>query len=46
MAASGATTGESPYVPPLLYGSFVATAGGPAVLAVTLPGRAALRRWS
>ncbi|WP_424919358.1 FtsX-like permease family protein [Streptomyces sp. wa1064] len=40
------TTGESPYVPPLLYGSFVAAAGGLALLAVTLPGRAALRRWS
>ncbi|MFD4179123.1 FtsX-like permease family protein [Streptomyces anulatus] len=39
-------TGESPYVPPLLYGSFVAAAGGLALLAVTLPGRAALRRWS
>lgn len=40
------TTGESPYVPPLLHGSFVAAAGGLALLAVTLPGRAALRRWS
>ncbi|MFH9370058.1 FtsX-like permease family protein [Streptomyces anulatus] len=40
------TTGASPYVPPLLYGSFVAAPGGLALLAVTLPARAALRRWS
>ncbi|MFH9730241.1 FtsX-like permease family protein [Streptomyces sp. NPDC017260] len=40
------TTGEAPYVPPLVYGSFVAAAGGLALLAVTLPARAALRRWS
>ncbi|MFH9269246.1 FtsX-like permease family protein [Streptomyces sp. NPDC017546] len=39
-------TGEAPYVPPLLYGSFVAAAGGLALLAVELPGRVALRRWS
>lgn len=39
-------TGEGPYVPPLVYGSFVATAGGLVLLAVTLPARAALRRWS
>ncbi|MGW6461826.1 FtsX-like permease family protein, partial [Streptomyces sp. NPDC055078] len=39
-------TGEAPYVPPLVYGSFVAAAGGLALLAVTLPARAALRRWS
>ncbi|MFI1221503.1 MULTISPECIES: FtsX-like permease family protein [unclassified Streptomyces] len=39
-------TGDSPYVPPLLYGSFAAAAGGLALLAVTLPARAALRRWS
>ncbi|MFJ6440139.1 ABC transporter permease [Streptomyces sp. NPDC091649] len=39
-------TGEAPYVPPLLYGAFVAAAGGLALLAVTLPARAALRRWS
>ncbi|MFD4234932.1 FtsX-like permease family protein [Streptomyces sp. NPDC058542] len=39
-------TGEAPYVPLLLYGSFVAAAGGLALLAVTLPARAALRRWS
>ena len=39
-------TGEGPYVPPLLYGSFVAAAGGLALLAMTLPARAALRRWS
>ncbi|MFW6695393.1 FtsX-like permease family protein [Streptomyces sp. MAR4 CNX-425] len=37
-------TGEAPYVPPLAYGSFVAGAAGLALLAVTLPGRAALRR--
>lgn len=37
-------TGEAPYVPPLLYGSFAAAACGLALLAVTLPGRAALRR--
>ncbi|MFD4028143.1 FtsX-like permease family protein [Streptomyces sp. NPDC058576] len=39
-------TGEAPHVPLLLYGSFVAAAGGLALLAVTLPARAALRRWS
>ncbi|MFF6809362.1 FtsX-like permease family protein [Streptomyces sp. NPDC012403] len=39
-------TGEAPYVPPLVYGSFAAAAGGLALLAVTLPARAALRRWS
>ncbi|NGN63281.1 ABC transporter permease [Streptomyces sp. A7024] len=39
-------TGEGPYVPPLIYGSFVAAAGGLALLAVTLPAREALRRWS
>ncbi|WP_326667834.1 ABC transporter permease [Streptomyces sp. NBC_01257] len=39
-------TGEGPYVPPLLYGAFVAAAGGLALLAVTLPARAALRRRS
>lgn len=39
-------TGESPYVPPLLYGSFAAAVGVLALLAVTLPARAALRRWS
>ncbi|GAB2604519.1 ABC transporter permease [Streptomyces capparidis] len=36
-------TGEAPYVPPLVYGSFAATAVGLALLAVTLPARAALR---
>ncbi|MFH9686690.1 FtsX-like permease family protein [Streptomyces sp. NPDC017413] len=40
------TTGEAPYVPLLLYGSFVAAVGGLGLLAVTLPARAALRRWS
>ncbi|WP_030911776.1 ABC transporter permease [Streptomyces sp. NRRL F-5126] len=38
------TTGEAPYVPPLEYGAFAAAAGGLALLAVTLPARAALRR--
>ncbi|MCT2594118.1 ABC transporter permease [Streptomyces sp. N2-109] len=36
-------TGEGPYVPPLVYGSFAAAAVGLALLAVTLPARAALR---
>lgn len=40
------TTGELPYVPPLLYGSLVAAAGGLTLAALTLPARAALRRWS
>ncbi|MDT0615925.1 ABC transporter permease [Streptomyces lancefieldiae] len=39
-------TGEAPYVPPLVYGSFAVAAGGLALLAVTLPARAVLRRWS
>ncbi|MEU8351302.1 FtsX-like permease family protein [Streptomyces sp. NPDC048845] len=39
-------TGEGPYVPPLVYGAFAAAGGGLALLAVTLPARAALRRWS
>lgn len=39
-------TGEAPYVPPLVYASFVAAAFGLVLLAVTLPARAALRRWS
>ncbi|NGN64751.1 FtsX-like permease family protein [Streptomyces sp. A7024] len=39
-------TGEAPYVPPLLYGSFAAAAGGLTLLAITLPARGALRRWS
>ncbi|MFF0728604.1 ABC transporter permease [Streptomyces sp. NPDC004134] len=39
-------TGAAPYVPPLVYVSFVAGAGGLALLAVTLPARAVLRRWS
>ncbi|WP_399888243.1 FtsX-like permease family protein [Streptomyces sp. BBFR51] len=39
-------TGDMPYVPPLVYGSFAVAAGGLALLAVTLPARAALRRWS
>ncbi|MEW1692958.1 FtsX-like permease family protein [Streptomyces sp. NPDC091265] len=42
----GGLTGEAPYVPPLVYGSFVAAVGVLALLAVTLPARAALRRWS
>ncbi|MGW1963714.1 ABC transporter permease [Streptomyces sp. NPDC001935] len=36
-------TGESPYIPPLLYGAFAATAIGLGLLAVTLPARAVLR---
>lgn len=39
-------TGQLPYVPPLVYGSFAAAAGGLTLLAVTLPARGALRRWS
>jgi putative ABC transport system permease protein len=39
------TTGALPYVPPLLYGSFVAAAVGLALTAVALPARAAMRRW-
>ncbi len=39
-------TGDMPYVPPLVYGSFAVAAGGLALLAATLPARAALRRWS
>ncbi|GHH09830.1 ABC transporter permease [Streptomyces lanatus] len=37
-------TGESPYVPPLLYAAFAGGAVGLGLAAVTLPGRAALRR--
>ncbi|MER7172604.1 ABC transporter permease, partial [Streptomyces mesophilus] len=36
-------TGESPYIPPLLYGTFTGTALALGLLAVTLPARAALR---
>ncbi|MEU0302793.1 FtsX-like permease family protein [Streptomyces sp. NPDC006175] len=36
-------TGESPYVPPLLYAAFAAAAVTLGLLAVTLPARAALR---
>ncbi|MEU5197745.1 FtsX-like permease family protein [Streptomyces scabiei] len=39
-------TGDMPYVPPLVYGCFAVAAGGLALLAVTLPARATLRRWS
>ncbi|MCA2217492.1 ABC transporter permease [Wangella sp. NEAU-J3] len=39
-------TGEAPYVPPLTYGSFAVAAAGLALLAVTLPARAILRRRS
>ncbi|GAA1933634.1 hypothetical protein GCM10009837_69340 [Streptomyces durmitorensis] len=39
-------TGEAPYVPPLVYGCFAAAAGGLTLLAVTIPARGALRRWS
>jgi putative ABC transport system permease protein len=38
------TTGEAPYIPPLAYGSFTVAAVGLALLAVTLPARAILRR--
>ncbi|MZD07070.1 FtsX-like permease family protein [Streptomyces sp. SID5785] len=37
-------TGRGPYVPPLLYGTFAAAGIGTALLAVTLPARAVLRR--
>ncbi|MGW2176569.1 ABC transporter permease [Streptomyces sp. NPDC001732] len=37
-------TGESPYIPPLLYGSFVAAIVGLGLVATTVPARAALRR--
>ncbi|MFD8825366.1 ABC transporter permease [Streptomyces sp. NPDC059605] len=36
-------TGESPYIPPVLYGSFVAAIVGLGLLAATVPARAALR---
>lgn len=36
-------TGESPHVPPLLYGAFAATAVALGLAAVALPARAALR---
>ncbi|MFF8534547.1 FtsX-like permease family protein [Streptomyces sp. NPDC015532] len=36
-------TGESPYVPPLLYGAFAAAAVSLGLLAVSLPARAVLR---
>ncbi|PNV36439.1 ABC transporter permease [Streptomyces sp. DH-12] len=39
-------TGDMPYVPPLVYGCFAVAVGGLALLAVTLPARAALHRWS
>ncbi|GGZ05752.1 ATP-binding cassette domain-containing protein [Streptomyces nitrosporeus] len=42
----GGVTGDMPYVPPLVHGSFAAAVGGLTLLAVTLPARAALRRWS
>ncbi|NUT34417.1 MAG: FtsX-like permease family protein [Hamadaea sp.] len=37
-------TGESPYVPPLVYAAFAGGAVGLGLVAVTLPARAALRR--
>lgn len=37
-------TGEAPYIPPALYGSFVAATVALGLAAVTLPARAALRR--
>ncbi|WP_399880699.1 FtsX-like permease family protein [Streptomyces sp. BBFR51] len=36
-------TGEAPYVPPLVYAAFAASAVGLGLLATTLPARAALR---
>ncbi|MBC9712924.1 ABC transporter permease [Streptomyces sp. TRM66268-LWL] len=36
-------TGESPYIPPLLYATFAASTVALALLAVTLPGRTTLR---
>lgn len=39
-------TGDMPCVPPPVYGCFAVAAGSLALLAVTLPARAALRRWS
>ncbi|MFI6723426.1 FtsX-like permease family protein [Streptomyces atratus] len=36
-------TGESPYIPPVLYGSFVAATVGLGLLAMVVPARAALR---
>ncbi|KRC31715.1 ABC transporter permease [Oerskovia sp. Root22] len=38
------TTGAAPYVPPLVYGAFVAAAVGLTLAAVTLPARAILSR--
>ncbi|SNY53617.1 FtsX-like permease family protein [Paractinoplanes atraurantiacus] len=40
------TTGEAPHIPLLTYGCFAAAATGLALLAVTLPARALLRRRS
>ncbi|MGW2086007.1 FtsX-like permease family protein [Streptomyces sp. NPDC001880] len=37
-------TGEPPYIPPVLYGSFVAATVGLGLLAMVVPARAALRR--
>ncbi|MFH8517846.1 FtsX-like permease family protein [Streptomyces gelaticus] len=37
-------TGESPYIPPFLYGSFVAATVGLGLLAMVVPARAVLRR--
>lgn len=39
-------TGAAPYVPPLVYGAFASAAGALALLAVTLPAWAVLRRRS
>jgi putative ABC transport system permease protein len=39
-------TGEAPHIPPLAYASFAVAAAGLALLAVTLPARAMLRRRS
>ncbi|MGC8919225.1 FtsX-like permease family protein [Streptomyces sp. PG2] len=37
-------TGDAPYVPPSMFGALTLATGGLTLLAVTLPGRAALRR--
>ncbi|MEV0492468.1 hypothetical protein [Streptomyces atratus] len=37
-------TGEAPYIPPALYGAFVAATVGLGLAAATVPARAVLRR--
>ncbi|THA70627.1 FtsX-like permease family protein [Streptomyces sp. A0958] len=39
-------TGDAPYVPPPMYGALAVAVGGLALLAVGLPARGSLRRWS